>query len=54
MNFISDMFLLNPFKVYNFDESPFVFYLHVLSSILFIALTIYLINSRKKGGKSNE
>ena len=54
MNFISDMFLLNPFKVYNFDESPFVFYLHVLSSSLFIALTIYLINSIKKGGNSNE
>ena len=48
MNFISDMFLLNPFKAYNFDESPFVFYLHALSSSLFIALTIYLINSLKK------
>ena len=44
MNFISDMFLLNPFKLYNFDESPFVFYLHVLSSSLFIALTIYLLS----------
>ena len=44
LNFISDMFLLNPFKVYNFDESPFVFYLHVLSSSLFIALTIYLLS----------
>jgi len=54
MNFISDMFLLNPFKVYNFDESPFVFYLHVLSSSLFIALTIYLINSLKKGGKETK
>ena len=54
MNFISDMFLLNPFKVYNFDESPFVFYLHVLSSSLFISLTIYLINSLKKGGKTTE
>jgi hypothetical protein len=50
MNFISDMFLLNPFKVYNFDESPFVFYLHVLSSSFFISLTIYLINLLKKGG----
>ena len=50
MNFISDMFLLNPFKVYNFDESPFVLYLHVLLSSLFIALTIYLINLLKKGG----
>ena len=51
MNFVSDMFLLNPFKVYNFDESPFVFYLHALSSSLFIALTIYLINSLKNEGK---
>ena len=50
MNFISDMFLLNPFKVYDFDESPILFYLHVISSSLFIALTVYLLNSVKKGG----
>ncbi len=48
LNFISDMFLQNPFKVYDFDESPFVFYLHVISSSLFIALTIYLLNKIKK------
>ena len=48
LNFISDMFLLNPFKVYDFDESPFIFYLHVISSSLFIALTIYLISKIKK------
>ena len=48
LNFISDMFLLNPFKVYDFDESPFIFYLHVISSSLFIALTIYLFSKIKK------
>ena len=52
LNFISDMFLLNPFKVYDFDESPFIFYLHVISSSLFIALTIYLLNKIKKVRKN--
>lgn len=49
LNFISDMFLLNPFKIYNFDESPFIFYLHVISSSLFIALIIYLLSKIKRG-----
>lgn len=44
LNFISDMLLLNPFKAYDFDESPLVFYLHVLSSSIFIALTMNLLN----------
>ena len=48
------MFLLNPFKAYDFDESPFIFYLHVISSSLFIALIIYLLNTIKKEGKKNE
>ena len=47
LNFVSDMFLLNPFKAYDFDESPYVFYLHVLSSSLFIALTMNLLSSIK-------
>ena len=54
LNFISDMFLLNPFKIYDFDESPFIFYLHVISSSLFIALAIYLLNKTKRGGKKIE
>ncbi len=54
LNFISDMFLLNPFKVYDFDVSPFIFFLHVISSSLFIALTIYLFNKIKRGGKKIE
>lgn len=53
LNFISDMFLLNPFKVYDFDERPFIFYLHVISSSLFIALTIYLINKIKIKERGN-
>lgn len=44
LNFISDMLLLNPFKAYDFNESPVIFYLHVLSSSIFIALTMNLLN----------
>ena len=47
LNFISDMFLLNAFKFYDFNESPIIFYLHVISSSLFIGLTIYFINNVK-------
>ena len=47
LNFISDMFLLNAFKFYDFNESPIIFYLHVISSSLFIGLTIYFINNLK-------
>ena len=45
LNFISDMFLLNAFKFYDFNELPIIFYLHVLSSSLFIGLITYLINN---------
>ena len=44
LNFISDMLLLNPFKAYDFNEIPVIFYLHVLSSSIFIALTMNLLN----------
>ena len=47
LNFISDMFLLNAFKFYDFNEPPIIFYLHVISSSLFIGLTIYFINNLK-------
>ena len=47
LKFISDMFLLNAFKFYDFNESPIIFYLHVLSSSLFIGLITYLINNFK-------
>ena len=47
LNFISDMFLLNAFKFYDFNESPIICYLHVISSSLFIGLTIYFINNVK-------
>ncbi len=46
-NYISDMFLLSPFKAYNYDESPIVFYLHTCSASLCISLIIYLINNFK-------
>ena len=35
LNYISDMFLLNAFKYYDFNESPIIFYLHVIASSLF-------------------
>ena len=54
LNFISDMFLLNPFKVYDFNESPFIFYIHVIASSLFISLIIYLFNKIKKEEIKNE
>ena len=47
LNLISDMFLLNAFKYYDFNESPVIFYLHVISSSLFIGLTIFFINNIK-------
>ena len=57
LNFISDMFLLNAFKFYDFNESPIIFYLHVISSSLFIGITIYFINNlklKRKKEKNNE
>ena len=48
LNFISDMFLLNAFKSYDFNELPIIFYLHVVSSSLFIGLMIYFINNLKR------
>lgn len=47
LNIISDMFLLNAFKYYDFNESPVIFYLHVIASSLFIALTIHFTNNIK-------
>ena len=47
LNIISDMFLLNAFKYYDFSESSVIFYQHVLASSLFIGLTIYFTNNIK-------
>ena len=47
LNLISDMLLLNPFKYYNFNESPIIFYLHVISSSLSISILVYFINNIK-------
>ena len=47
LNLISDMFLLNAFKYYDFNESPVIFYLHVIASSLFIGLTIHFTNNIK-------
>lgn len=47
LNLISDMFLLNAFKYYDFNESLVIFYLHIITSSLFIGLTINFINTIK-------
>ena len=47
LDFISDMFLLNAFKYYDYNESPIIFYLHTLSSSLFISFVVYFINNFK-------
>lgn len=47
LNFISDMFLLNSFKFYDFNESPIIFYIHVVLSSLFVSLVTYFINNFK-------
>ena len=46
-NYISDMFILNPFKAYDFTESSLIFYIHTISSSLCISLIVYLINKFK-------
>ena len=51
LNFISDMFLLNAFKYYDFGESPVVYYLHVIASSLLISVIMYFITNRKKERK---
>ena len=48
LNFISDMFLLNAFKYYDFSESPVIFYLRIVSASLFISLIICFINNIKR------
>ena len=46
-NYISDMFVLSPFKTYNFDEEVVVFYLHTISSSIAISLISYLVSKIK-------
>lgn len=40
-----DMFLLNDFKFFDYEQSSIVFYLKYLSILIFIALVIYIIFS---------
>ena len=47
LNFINDMFLLSHFKMFNFNEHFMIYYLHVISASIFIALSMYLINNFK-------
>ena len=48
LNLISDMFLLNAFKYYDYSELPIIFYLHVVFSSLLIGLIIYFISNIKR------
>ena len=54
LNIISDMFLLNAFKYYDFNESPIIFYLHVIASSLLIGLTIHFVSNIKKERKKEK
>lgn len=47
LDFISDMFVINAFKYFDYNELPILFYFHVLSSSLFIGLVTYFINNFK-------
>ena len=40
-----DMFLLNDFKFFDYDQSPILYYLKLLSVLILIALIIYIIFS---------
>lgn len=48
LNLISDMFLLNAFKYYDFNESPVIFYLHVIAASLMIGFMIHFISKIKR------
>ena len=48
LNLIIDIFLLNAFKYYDFNESPIVFYLHVIVSSICISLATNSISSIKR------
>ncbi len=54
LDYISDMFAINDFKYYDYDELPIIFYLHTLSSSLFIGLLTYFINNLKLKGKKEK
>ena len=53
-NYISDMFILDPFKTYNFNETPIIYYLHTLCSSIGISLIVYLIGKIKLKGKEEK
>ena len=48
MNFISDMFLLNHFKMYNYEEHPAIFYLHTIFSSVLIINIVYILSNIKR------
>ena len=48
MNFISDMFLLNHFKMYSFEEHPAIFYLHTLFSSVLMVNIVYILSNVKR------
>ena len=52
LNLISDMFLLNAFKYYDFNELPIIFYLHVISVSIGVGLIVYIISNKRKKEKN--
>lgn len=54
LNLISDLFLLNAFKYYDYNESPIIFYLHVTATSLLICLIVYFISKIKRKKEKNE
>lgn len=52
LNLISDMFLLNAFKYYDFNESPIIFYLNVISVSIGVGLIVNIISNKRKKEKN--
>lgn len=49
LNYISDMFLLNPFKYYDYSKPPAIYYIQVIASSIFIQIsTNFIYNLKKK------
>ena len=46
-----DMFLVNHFKFFDYEQSPVIFYLKNISALIAIALVIYIIFSLTKKAK---
>ena len=48
-----DMFLVNQFKFFDYEEAPFIFYLKEFLIVCFLSLTVYFVLKIKKGAKKS-